>query len=351
MRNVLVLGGQGNFGARIVRALADDATVIAGSRKTGIDIFDPGFGAKLRELAPQLVVNCIGPYQAQDYAVAKAAVGAGAHYIDLADSRAFVVNFAGAVDAQARAADRLAVSGASTLPALSSAVIDAMSAKFTAMESVETFIAPAQKAPRGAGTLRSVFSYLGKPFRWLEGGQWRTVHGWQALKKVRIGGMRERWSAACDVPDLELLPARYPTLKTATFRAALELDAQHFALAAAAGLQRIGLPLPMDRWAPGLDRLATWLDQFGTQLGGMLVRIEGLDRDGARKRLEWHITADGNHGPEIPTMAAILLSRKLLRDEVAARGAMPCMGLVALDEFAPEFARWGMQTGVAETRP
>jgi hypothetical protein len=47
-------------------------------------------------------------------------------------------------------------------------------------------------------------------------------------------------------------------------------------------------------------------------------------------------------------MAAILLTRKIARGEVAARGAMPCVGLLTLNEFAPEFARWDMRASVEE---
>jgi hypothetical protein len=67
-----------------------------------------------------------------------------------------------------------------------------------------------------------------------------------------------------------------------------------------------------------------------------------------RARAEWHLTADRNHGPEIPCFAAVLLARKLQRGALAARGALPCMGLLTLAEFEPEFARWGMTSMVEE---
>ena len=40
--------------------------------------------------SPQVVVYASGPFQGQDYAVARACVRVGAHCIDLADGRAFV---------------------------------------------------------------------------------------------------------------------------------------------------------------------------------------------------------------------------------------------------------------------
>ena len=98
---VVVLGGYGNFGARICRALAADEgiEVIAAGRNppesgARLDLNAPDFPVALAQLSPQIVVHCAGPFQGQDYRVAAAALAAGAHYLDLADSREFVVRFA-----------------------------------------------------------------------------------------------------------------------------------------------------------------------------------------------------------------------------------------------------------------
>jgi hypothetical protein len=45
-------------------------------------------------------------------------------------------------------------------------------------------------------------------------------------------------------------------------------------------------------------------------------------------------------------MPAILLARKIVRTGIVERGAYPCMGFLKLEEFEPEFARWGMRTSV-----
>jgi hypothetical protein len=43
-------------------------------------------------------------------------------------------------------------------------------------------------------------------------------------------------------------------------------------------------------------------------------------------------------------MAAIALTRRLVAGEPMTPGARPCVGLVPLSEFEPQFARFGMQT-------
>jgi saccharopine dehydrogenase-like NADP-dependent oxidoreductase len=155
---ILVIGGYGNFGARICRRLAShsDAEVVAterraralaqGVRYARLDLDAESFAADLRALQPELVIHCAGPFQGQDYRVARAAAAAGAHYLDLADGREFVTQFARAVDPAMRAAGCLAVSGASTLPALSAAVLDAGSAGFRSSSS--RFACDAQQTAR-----------------------------------------------------------------------------------------------------------------------------------------------------------------------------------------------------------
>ena len=353
---VVVLGGYGNFGARICRALAGDSRIeiiaagrtARGGRSARLDLASPDFSERLTALSPGIVIHCAGPFQGQDYRVAAAAISVGAHYVDLADGREFVARFAAHNDAAARAAGLLAISGASTVPALSSAVVDSLVRRFRRIEEIQVSIAPGQRAPRGTATMAGVFSYAGKSFKWLTDGALVDAWGWQDLRRLRFAGLGARWAAACDVPDLELFPARYPGVKTVQFRAALELGVQHLALWLVAALRRAGVPLPIERWADPLNRLASLLDVFGSERGGMLVSVAGIRDDGSRARVEWHLTADANRGPEIPCMAAILLARKLVRGEVTMRGAHPCMGFLTLSDFEPEFRRWGITTAFEE---
>jgi saccharopine dehydrogenase-like NADP-dependent oxidoreductase len=359
---VVVIGGYGNFGARVCRGLTGSpgVEVVAAARHADhglsgvaeharLDFSAPGFPEALARLAPDLVIHCAGPFQSQDYRVALAAMAAGAHYLDLADGRRFVAGFADAVHSAALAAQRVAISGASSVPALSSAVIDSLKVRLPQIEEIQIAIAPGQRAARGEATMAAVFSYAGRPFKWMSKGAWRDAWGWQELRRLRFYGLGARWAAACDVPDLELFPRRYPGVQTVEFRAALEIGAQQFALWFAAMLRRLGLPLPIERWAKPLDRMASWMNALGGDRGGMLVSLVGRRADGSRCRVEWHLTVDADHGPEIPCMAALLLARKLAAGGISQRGAFPCTGFLALPEFEPEFTRWGITTVMKET--
>ena len=358
---VVVLGGTGNFGARIVRALKDDAGIelvatgrrarsVPGAAEVPVARLDLGaadFASQLQALAPEVVIHTVGPFQGQDYRVARAALSCGAHYLDLADSRDFVSGFAQGLDAEARRAGRVAVSGASTLPALSSAVVSALLQDGMTPVTIEAAIAPGQRAPRGVATLQAVFSYLGKAVRVWEEGRWVERTGWIDLRRVNLA-FATRWGAVCDVPDLALLPGRYPSVRTVRFHAALEFGVQHLFLGCLAGLVRLGVPLPVTRWCVGLDRLASAFDWFAGGWGGMRVSVAGVTREGRRVRRTWLLTAPALDGPEIPCMAAIALVRRLARGEEFESGARACLDMLALQEFKPQFERWKIRTWVLE---
>jgi saccharopine dehydrogenase-like NADP-dependent oxidoreductase len=359
----LVLGGYGNFGARVCRALAGDAAVqlLVGGRDlrraqaladslgadaaaVAIDLNAADFASQLRALGVGLLIHTAGPFQQQSYGVAQAAAAAGAHYIDLADGRRFVCDFTAALQAAFMAAGRTGISGASTVPALSSAVLDRLCAGWQRIDSIDICIAPAQTAPRGEATMQAVLGYCGEPIRVWRNGRWQTARGWAAPQRVEFARMRPRLGALCDIPDLELFPARYRVQNRVMFRAALEVGLTQYALAALAALRGTGMLPPLSGWAALLNRIAGSLDFLGSALGGMVVRAAGCDAAGNAAQTAWHIAADHSHGPEIPCMAAILLARKLARGEPLPTGACTAAGLLTLAEFEPEFARWGMVT-------
>ncbi len=315
-----------------------------------LDIDSPRFEKALKSLAADLVIHCAGPFQQQDYRVALASLACGAHYVDIADGRKFVAGFVAAVGREAEAAGRFAITGASTLPALSSAVIDALHTPFAKLNTIDVIIAPAQRAARGAATVAAVLGYAGQSFQWRQDGQWRTVYGWQELKRERFS-FGSRLAAACDVADLELLPTRYPGVQTVTFRAALEVSLQHYALWTLGGCRRMGLPIPIARWGAFLDRIGTWLNWLGSDTGGMMVRVIGKDDAGRSLCRTWELVAEGNHGPEIPCMAAVILANKLHRGDALMRGAKVCMGILRLSDFELEFGRWNISTRIIDTVP
>jgi saccharopine dehydrogenase-like NADP-dependent oxidoreductase len=370
---VLVIGGTGHFGGRIcqrfvgepktelvvasrsresalalVRVLHDAAPDAAVSAAK-LDQSSATFPEDLAKLHPDIVIHTAGPYQGQDYRVAEACIDCGSHYIDLADGRDFVGRF-NSLNTRAKEKDVLLVSGASTLPGLSSAVVDYLADRFDTIRAVEISIAPAHQTPRGAGTIAAVLSYCGKPFQVLEDGEWVTRHGWQDMRRKSYPALGHRWSAACDVPDLGLLPEYVSGARTVTFHAALEAKWEQSALWFMGWLTRIGLVRRWQGFVPAFRWLSDKFIGLGSAKGGMHVRVSGVDADGREIARNWYLTARQNHGPEIPCAPALVLARKLAAGTETRTGALACLGLLSMAEFDVEVAGLDIEWEVCEER-
>lgn len=352
MRTVLVLGGYGFFGHRICAGLAGDPSIrlLVGGRHRdraleiaqrlrlgtdqalAIDANHGDLGQLLQESGAEILIHTAGPFQQQDYRVARAAIEAGCHYIDLADGRQFVADIA-ALDEAARKRDVSVISGASSVPALSSAVVDRYQPRFGRLESIELAISSGARAP-GLATVRGIFGYAGRPFHYWSTGEWATAHGWLGLRRHRFPPpLGARWLSRCDVPDLALFPRRYPDVATVSFEAGFASDLGHLVVWTLAKLvkSRI-LPSAMPFAAP-LNRLSRWIEPLLSDKGGMFVRLKGLGHDGRPLLITWNLVVQNNHGPFIPCGAAVALTQKICSNVRLPSGAMPAMGLLSVEEY------------------
>jgi saccharopine dehydrogenase-like NADP-dependent oxidoreductase len=350
---VLVLGGYGFFGSRLARRLAADprfeltiagrslqrAAAFAVAIKSAnpvhalaVDADDPQLAARLREQGVQIVVNASGPFQEQDYAVARACIAAGAHYIDLADGRAFVCGIA-ALDEEARRAGVCIISGASSVPALSGAVVEALGEGLR-LSHIDIGIHPGNRTDRGLATVAAVLSYCGRPIRVWRDGAWTAAHGWSRhWRHAYPAPIGWRWTTHCDVPDLELFPARYPGVRSVRFGAGLELKLLHGGLALFAWLHRLRLLPRLSHFARPFKAWSDLFNDQGSDAGGMYVKVLGTDAQGKTTARLWHLIALNGDGPYVPTLAAAALLRKFAQGRMPAPGAMPCLGLLELGDF------------------
>ena len=227
MKSVCVLGGYGIFGSRITTALVRESipTIIAGRNKNkALQLFNKlkqkyphanihiatfnvneDITFQLKQLQPYLVINTCGPFQNNDYSIAKSCISLGIHYVDLADGRDFV-NQINVLDEEAKKNNVIVITGASTVPGLSSAVIEKFKNEFKVIEKLSFGISPGAKTPRGIATAKSILSYLGKPLKPFPGGE--KIYGWQDLHRIKYPELGYRWMGNCDVPDLDLLPKK-----------------------------------------------------------------------------------------------------------------------------------------------
>jgi hypothetical protein len=352
VHKVLVLGAYGFFGSRICAALAknpriylmlagrDHAKATAAAYQLGLsadhartlDATDAQLALQLRKLGVGILIHTVGPFQGQGYEVARAAIKAGCHYLDLADGRAFVASIA-KLDAEARTAGVSVISGASTLPALSSAVVDRYRGEFARLDAIHLGITSGGVLP-GAATLRAVLGYCGKRFRTLENGVWIDVYGWLDPQQHEFPkSIGTRLIGRCDVPDLDLLPQRFPGVKTVSFHAGFASRLGHRIVEQLAIVVREGRLKSALSFARPLYTVGRWLQPLFSDRGGMFVRLEGLHENGAPLVLTWNLVARENHGPNIPCAASIALANKIAAGGRLPAGAMPCMGLLTVEEL------------------
>ncbi|PIS19018.1 MAG: saccharopine dehydrogenase [Zetaproteobacteria bacterium CG12_big_fil_rev_8_21_14_0_65_55_1124] len=348
---MLVLGGYGNFGQTICLLLAQDADIrlLIGGRDgaraadfaasfdnkvTGIaiDAQAVDLAGRLQNLGVDTLIQTAGPFQGQNYAVAEACINARCNYIDLADGRDFVDGIS-SLDARANAAGVLVTSGASSVPALTSAVVDHFLSEFKELHEIRHGISAGGHTP-GLATMQGVLGYCGKPFLRLENGEWVTTYGWQDLHRYRYAApVGSRWLGSCDVPDLEIFPKRYPDVRSVVFHAGVGNPVSHLSTWAISGLVRVGLLNSLAPLAPAFRRVNRWLEPVSPDVSAVHVEMRGIGLDGKAHSRIWQLIAFDNHGPQIPCGAAVALARKLAAGKVGVKGAGPCVGLLTLEEY------------------
>lgn len=355
MKRVLVIGGYGGFGARLSRRLAQAGhlPLVAGrslekaarfaatlSQAEPVRADRTGdLASMLAALRPDLVIDAAGPFQDSDYRVPLACIAAGIPYLDLADARGFVTGI-GVLDAAARAAGVTVIAGASTAPALTGAVARQLSEGLDSVEQVEVALSASSRGTSSASVAQAALSYVGRPVRLWRGGRWTEAFGWQELRRETLRAppfaLPRRFFALVDVPDHDLLPEILPGRPAVAFYAGNELAFQVLFLWLASWPVRWVWFHSLSgaaAWLLPLQRLTAW---FGTDRSGMTVTVIG-QRGAEEIERRWTLIAVDGDGPEIPTLAAILLTEDMFADKLRA-GAYDASALLTLNRFETLFA-------------
>lgn len=352
---ILVIGGYGGFGGRISRRLArvGHEVIVAGRSlakarafcegKAGLipaQLSRDGIIEGLTQWRPAVVVDASGPFQDMDTAVARAAIAAGVNYCDIADSTAFVTAIS-ALDDEAKTAGVAVLSGASSVPTLSGAVVRDLADGLDTVSQVRIAISASNRATAGGSVGAAIVGQVGQPFRLWRGRRWLRAHGWQELQRqdFTVAGrkpLKARLVALVDVPDKVLLPDRLPGKPAVEFRAGGELAFQNAMLWLLSWPVRWGWIAglaPLARWLLPLQRLTAWL---GSDRSAMVVQLFGMAGD---RRIErrWTLIAEDGDGPEIPTLAIAPLVVKILAGDVR-NGARDAGEALTLADYAPAFA-------------
>lgn len=368
---ILILGGYGVFGGRLARLLADVPEIeflIAGRDLARAQLFCNAWSGRARVLPvqldrdamadvlqgcrPDLIVDASGPFQDyghRRYAVIEACIAARVDYVDFADAADFVSGVP-AFDTQATVAGVFVLSGVSSFPVLTAAVLREMGRSMDIV-SVQGGIAPSPFAGIGLNVMRAVIGYAGAPVKLLRDGSPASGTGLaESLRfTVAVPGrlpLRNLRFSLVDVPDLRLLPGEHPGM-TDIWIGAGPVPEVLLRILNLLALLRARLHLPSLQPLSRLFYLVLNLMKFGEHRGGMFVRASGL-REGRPVEVSWHLLAEGDDGPLIPSMAIEAIIRKLLAGDRPRSGARPATRALELADYAQLFEGRRIFTGFRE---
>ena len=361
---ILVIGGYGVFGSRLIRLLADEkglTLLVAGRSKAKAEEFcsgitgqatvlpeffdrDADVASSIENLHPDIVVDAAGPFQdygVDAYRIPEAALACGADYIELADATEYVCGVS-RLDKLARDRGRFIISGASTCPALTAAVVRHLAIGMAGVAGIEAGIAPSPRVQVGISVIRALTSYAGRSLRLLQKGkEIQTVALVDSRRHVIAASgtnpLNDRLFSLVDVPDLQLLPLAWPDLKSVWFGAGTAPAVQHRVFVFLAWLSSVHVLPSLERLAPLLHRMRgvfTW----GEHRGGMYIIVDGFRSDGKPVRREWNMIAEGDDGPFIPTMAAAAIVKKCRHGSRPNPGARPALQELEYNDFENFFA-------------
>lgn len=370
---VLIVGGYGTFGGRIVELLESEAAltlIVAGRHASSAKTYCAGRGktaatleparfdrdgdlpAQLAALKPEIVIDASGPFQAYGegaYRLVASCIAARMHYLDLADGSAFVDGVS-VHDEAARTAGVYALSGVSSFPVLTAAVVRKLAAPLARVDEISGGIAPSPFAGVGANVIRAIASYAGQPVAYL--GRTAKIIGRPFTQQRRYTiappgrlPLRNTMFSLVDVPDLRALSKLWPQAKRVWMGAGPVPEILHRALIALAWLVQLGVVRTLTPLAPLMHWTTNTL-RWGEHRGGMFVELKGAGADGVAQTHSWHLLAEGSDGPLIPSMAVQAVVLKHLARAPPRPGARACVDDIELEDYERLFASRTIYTGV-----
>jgi hypothetical protein len=371
---IIVLGGYGIFGGRLCHLLAGDARIalfVAGRNLRSAQEFcrtlpagaqcapllfdrDGDLPRQLQQLQPDLLIDASGPFQsygADPYRLVKACLDHGVNYMDFADGSDFVKGIH-QFDERAKRKNLFALSGVSSFPVLTAAVVRHLARDLREVNAIRGGIAPSPFAVVGLNVMRAISAYAGKPVNLTRHGRHTTAYALTEGMRYTVSPpgrlpLNNVYFSLVDVPDLQVLPELWPELHDVWMGAGPVPEMLHRLLNALAWLVRLRL-LPSLKPFAWLFLHAQAILRWGEHRGGMFVEIDGVGQDDECVTRSWHLLAEGDDGPFIPCLALEALVQRTLDGKIPAAGARPASKDLELDDYDSLFKRRTIYTGQRE---
>jgi hypothetical protein len=350
--SAVIFGGYGVFGAQVARELTrmGFCLTIAGRDAARAEAFARELGPSHRGVAADVsrlescraalhqqtvAVNCAGPFGGFGSALLDACLGAGCHYADIADDRAYAA-LVQSYDARFRHQNLAAVYGCSSLPGISGALAlaarDQGPASAPRHARVTLFIG--NDNPKGRAAIASAVRVLGKPIRAPQG----ALTGFGDREMVPLPppfGLREVFNFESPEYDLfpELLGVRSVAVK---FGFELRGANSAFAFLTALG-SNYG-----NRTAALLERVGRLLSNRGCSGGAVMTEL--FWADGSIRRATLFGQRDGQRMAALPCALAV---RTLCVGKPDRAGAMTVYELLQPAPLLEKIAAEGFEVRLA----
>jgi hypothetical protein len=375
---ILIVGGYGVFGGRLITLLEgepDLVLLVAGRSVTKANAFigsrtdatatllplafdrSGDVESSLRSVRPDLLVDASGPFQNYGddrYRLLEACIAEGVHYLDLADGSEFVAGV-GTFDAKAKRAGVFVLSGVSSFPILTAAVVRRLSGGMSQITAIRGGIAPSPYAGVGENVIRAISAYAGQAVGRMRGGEVGKGHPFTEQIRYTVAPpgrlpLYNTMFSLVDVPDLRALPPLWPHAKDVWMGAGPVPEILHRMLVALSWLVRLRVLPTLSPMAPLMHFVMNHV-RWGEHRGGMFVEIEGLDAMAKPLKRSWHLLAEGDDGPLIPSMAVEAIVRNVAVGRSPAPGARAATTDLELDDYEKLFASRTIYTGTRDDGP
>lgn len=357
---ILVVGGTGGFGSIIAHQLLEEghdvvvagrdhnrgaAAVLAEPRLTYIQLHRSHITPS-RLTRYDAVVDASGPFQRASLSLPHAAIAAGIDYLDIADDRDFVRRVRD-LDADAKDAGVRVLSGVSSIPTLSGAVVLELAEGLEEIESVDIAITASSRAAFGRAVLLSMLEGAGRRIVRSDGTHGVAMTSPRPIRIKRAGStVIDRTVLEVDTPDHDTLSAM-PGNPVVRFHAGSELAVHNQAIRAISMLVSRGLVDTGTRFL----RVAGLARRLSIGIGGgrsaMEVRVTGRSPGGRMTRV-WNVVASRNTGPKIPCMAVPAMIDAISKGRVEA-GAGPRIDILSSQEILSRMPEDALTTEMNET--
>lgn len=368
---ILILGGYGVFGGRLVELLSDLSeleilvsgrngnkaekfcrSINSAAKLVPIELDRRDIIPALETMRPEILVDASGPfqeYQENPYVIVKACIANKVHYLDFADAADFVFGIS-LFNEEARLAGVSVLSGVSSFPVLTAAVLRELGKEMT-VTSVVGGIAPSPHAGIGLNVMRAVVSYAGGPVKLTRDGKPYIAKGLTESMRYTIAApghlpLRNIHFSLVDVPDLQILPMENPTITDIWMGAGTMPEPLLHVLDIMAKFRALLHAPSFEMLSPLFYKILNRL-KYGDHRGGMFVEATG-DRNGVVVTQSWHLLAEGDDGPYIPSMAVEAVIRRWLSGVIPDTGARVATRELDLSDYETLFENRTIYMGVRE---